>query len=76
MRTEVHGNKSVFLAGIERMYLPMAHAEGKFVARDAETLRQLDAAGQLVLRYVAEDNPNGRKCTWRAFATPPAACWG
>ena len=59
VRTEVHGTKSVFLAGIERMYLPMAHAEGKFVARDAETLRQLDSAGQLVLRYVAEDNPNG-----------------
>jgi phosphoribosylformylglycinamidine synthase subunit PurQ / glutaminase len=59
VRTEVHGSKSVFLAGIERMYLPMAHAEGKFVARDAETLRQLDAAGQFVLRYVAEDNPNG-----------------
>jgi phosphoribosylformylglycinamidine synthase subunit PurQ / glutaminase len=59
VRTEVHGNKCVFLNGIERMYLPMAHAEGKFVARDAETLRQLDAAGQLVLRYVAEDNPNG-----------------
>jgi phosphoribosylformylglycinamidine synthase subunit PurQ / glutaminase len=59
VRTEVHGTKSVFLQGIERMYLPMAHAEGKFVARDAETLRQLDAAGQLVLRYVPEDNPNG-----------------
>ena len=59
VRTEVHGSKCVFLAGIERMYLPMAHAEGKFVARDEETLRQLDAAGQLVLRYVAADNPNG-----------------
>ena len=59
VRTEVHGSKSVFLSGIERMYLPMAHAEGKFVARDGETLQRLDAAGQLVLRYVPEDNPNG-----------------
>lgn len=59
VRTEVHGAKSVFLTGIERMYLPMAHAEGKFVARDEESLRRLDVAGQLVLRYVAEDNPNG-----------------
>jgi len=58
-RTVVHGNKCVFLKGIERMYLPVAHAEGKFVARDEETLKQLDAAGQLVLRYVHEDNPNG-----------------
>ncbi len=58
-RTVVHGEKCVFLKGIERMYLPVAHAEGKFVARDEETLNQLDAAGQLVLRYVHEDNPNG-----------------
>ncbi len=58
-RTVVHGSKCVFLKGIERMYLPVAHAEGKFVARDEETLNQLDAAGQLVLRYVHEDNPNG-----------------
>ena len=42
----------VFLAGIERMYLPVAHAEGKFVTRDAAVLEQLDAAGQLVLRYL------------------------
>jgi phosphoribosylformylglycinamidine synthase len=33
------------------MYLPIAHAEGKFVARDAATLERLDKAGQLVLRY-------------------------
>ena len=59
VRLEVRGGKCVFLEGIRSMYLPVAHAEGKFVARDDETLRQLDAAGQLVLRYVAEDNPNG-----------------
>ena len=43
--------KCVFLQGIERMYLPVAHAEGKFVARDEATLQKLDASGQLVLRY-------------------------
>ncbi|MBN1394489.1 MAG: phosphoribosylformylglycinamidine synthase subunit PurQ [Pirellulales bacterium] len=59
VRLEVKGNKSVFLAGIERMYLPVAHAEGKFVARDERTLDDLDAAGQLALRYAAADNPNG-----------------
>jgi phosphoribosylformylglycinamidine synthase subunit PurQ / glutaminase len=59
VRLEVQGTKCVFLAGIERMYLPVAHAEGKFVARDEETLKQLGSAGQLVLRYVAADNPNG-----------------
>jgi phosphoribosylformylglycinamidine synthase subunit PurQ / glutaminase len=59
VRLEARAAKCVFLSGIERMYLPVAHAEGKFVARDDETLRQLDAAGQLVLRYTDGDNPNG-----------------
>ena len=49
----VASDKCVFLRGIEQMYLPIAHAEGKFVARDADTLNRLDAAGQLVLRYTA-----------------------
>jgi len=65
------GSKCVFLNGIARMYLPIAHAEGKFVTRDHATLERLRAAGQLVLRYTAEDgaettdalpfphNPNG-----------------
>jgi phosphoribosylformylglycinamidine synthase subunit PurQ / glutaminase len=55
---QVASDKCVFLRGIERMYLPVAHAEGKFVARDAETLKRLDAAGQLVLRYtLPPDSP-------------------
>jgi phosphoribosylformylglycinamidine synthase I len=63
-------NKCVFFAGIESMYLPVAHAEGKFVARDAASLAALESAGQLVLRYASSgqaangtvaypDNPNG-----------------
>ena len=66
----VAGSKCVFLADIERMYLPIAHAEGKFVVRDSQTYEQLDQAGQLVLRYASPsvgddsavpypENPNG-----------------
>ena len=66
----VKSTKCVFLKGIERMYLPVAHAEGKFVARDDATLKKLDFIGQLALRYVSQrangagpvqfpDNPNG-----------------
>ena len=65
--------KCVFLQGIEEMYLPVAHAEGRFVARDAATLQRLDAARQLVLRYAlpgsAESsvpypaNPNGAQAS-------------
>ena len=70
----IEGEKCVFLKGIRRMYLPVAHAEGKFVTRDRAVLDRLEADGQLVLRYrpLSEktavgadgqvpfpDNPNG-----------------
>jgi phosphoribosylformylglycinamidine synthase len=45
------GSKSVFFAGIDSMYLPVAHAEGKFVPRSASVLQELSRSGQLVLRY-------------------------
>lgn len=41
----------VFLKDIENMYLPMAHAEGKFVARDEHALEQLRSEGRLAIRY-------------------------
>lgn len=61
------GDRCVFFRGIERLYLPVAHAEGKFVPRDRAALAALEAAGQLVLRYCGDDgaatpypgNPNG-----------------
>ncbi len=62
------GDKCVFLRGVDQLELPVAHAEGKFVARSEAELARLAGAGQLVLRYVnptgAEDvpfphNPNG-----------------
>jgi phosphoribosylformylglycinamidine synthase I len=74
VRLKVDGAKSIFLSGIEAMYLPVAHAEGKFVPRDQEVLDELKSAGQLVLRYQRlhgsgdggtsepvpyPDNPNG-----------------
>ncbi len=49
----VDGPKSVFLRGIDRMYLPIAHAEGQFIARDVEQLNLLEREGQLVLRYAS-----------------------
>lgn len=66
LRTD--GSLSVFLKSIDEMYLPVAHAEGKFVAQDQATLDALAAAGQLPLRYTDGSadgevpfpaNPNG-----------------
>lgn len=53
---ETASDKCVFLKGIHRMAMPMAHAEGKFVTDSAETLSQLESAGQLTLRYSAAVN--------------------
>jgi phosphoribosylformylglycinamidine synthase len=52
VRLGVAGDKCVFFRGIEQMYLPVAHGEGKFIARDEAALKKLEAAGQLPLRYV------------------------
>ena len=54
VKLDIKGGKCVFLKDIELMYLPVAHAEGKFVTRDADVLAQLDDGKQLVFRYVAQ----------------------
>jgi phosphoribosylformylglycinamidine synthase len=68
VRLRVASQRCVFLQGLEVLYLPVAHAEGKFVAREATILQQLEERGQLVLRYTGESlqsqpgypaNPNG-----------------
>ncbi len=51
VQTTVASDKCVFLRGIEQMYLPVAHGEGKFIARDRASLNRLASAGQLALRY-------------------------
>lgn len=61
-------SRCIFTQGFERpIEVPVAHGEGRFVARDAAALQQLEASGQIALRYVAPDgrspsypdNPNG-----------------
>ncbi|NMC18997.1 MAG: phosphoribosylformylglycinamidine synthase subunit PurQ [Thermogutta sp.] len=69
-RTEGRPGPCVFLDGIDRMELPVAHAEGKFVPRDAAALSRLEAGGHLILRYAAP--PPGTPCS----RTPPAAADG
>jgi len=60
-------NKSVFVDNDSFMYVPIAHAEGKFVAENQEDIEKLDKSGQIVFKYVDKDgnmsdypwNPNG-----------------
>jgi len=59
---QAEGDRCVFLRGIDRMYLPIAHGEGRFVTRDGATLDQFSSNAQLPLRYVDSPtggNPNG-----------------
>jgi phosphoribosylformylglycinamidine synthase len=53
IRTSVAHSKCVFLSGIDHLEMPVAHAEGKFMTRDAAVFDRLEANGQLVLRYTA-----------------------
>lgn len=57
----------VFLNGISRMYVPVAHGEGKFICRKEWILQGLSQSKQAVLRYIGPTgepasyphNPNG-----------------
>ncbi len=78
---------SIFLRGIETMYLPMAHAEGRFAATP-DAIDQLDRAGQLALRYCDEHghtgtetlpfpiNPNGAQRNVAGICDPTGRIFG
>ena len=62
------GSPCIFIRNlVERIFCPVAHAEGRFVPRDDGVLADLQANQQIALTYVGEDggpaeypaNPNG-----------------
>src|SRR5437867_3041306 len=56
-----------FLQGYQRLYVPVAHGEGRFVCREPWILKGLDQTGQICLKFVDAEgkpgpypiNPNG-----------------
>ncbi|MDG1875123.1 MAG: phosphoribosylformylglycinamidine synthase I [Mariniblastus sp.] len=54
-----NNEKCVFLKDVEEMYLPIAHAEGKFVPRNDSILNQLTSNHQLALTYCRPGGLNG-----------------
>jgi phosphoribosylformylglycinamidine synthase I len=60
-------DKCVFIEPGKQIYLPVAHAEGKVVTKDKETLEKLKSEGHIAFKYVDETgneggypvNPNG-----------------
>jgi phosphoribosylformylglycinamidine synthase I len=54
----------VWTAGIERLYLPVRHGEGRFHVRDSAVLDHLEAAGQIVLRYCDREGRPTQRYPW------------
>jgi phosphoribosylformylglycinamidine synthase len=52
-----------FLTGIDRMDVPIAHGEGRFICREEWLLQGLQQSGQVVLRYASA---NGEPCGYPA----------
>lgn len=59
----------VFLKGLEELYLPVRHGEGKFIPESPSLLEELKSTGQIALQYIHPEtkeitmeypfNPNG-----------------
>ena len=60
-------DRCVFIDSDTRIYLPIAHGEGKVVTKDAQTIENIKTAGHVAFRYVDSQgsqgefpiNPNG-----------------
>ena len=76
----------VFTKGIDRLYLPVRHGEGKIVPQDQATLETLEAKNLVALRYVDNDsgqptmaypaNPNGSPNAIAALTDPTGRILG
>lgn len=71
-----------FLKDSDRMYLPIAHAEGKFVPRSEAVLNELQAGHQLALTYASGngsaevDNFNGSTADVAGVCDPTGRIFG
>ena len=69
-RLRVEGSKCVFLRGVESLYLPVAHAEGRFVARNEQT------NWQVALKYAPGENPDGSQEDIAGICDPTGRVFG
>jgi phosphoribosylformylglycinamidine synthase I len=76
----------IFTKGIESLYLPVRHGEGKFVARDRDIIESLKSNNQIVLTYIEPesrrptmkypDNPNGSQLSIAGICDPSGRLFG
>lgn len=81
-------NHCVFLRGIDQIFLPMAHAEGRLLIRDPQAREQLLARNQVAVRYCDADgitgddilpfptNPNGAQWNIAGICDPSGRIFG
>jgi phosphoribosylformylglycinamidine synthase subunit PurQ / glutaminase len=86
------GSPCIFTQGLtEPIYCPVAHGEGKFVARDAATLAAVETHGLVALRYLRRPdaaeaattngagypwNPNGSQSDIAGICNPAGTVFG
>lgn len=82
---ETSNGKCCFTKGIDSIvYMPVAHAEGKFVPKDEQTLNSLVEKNLVVFRYVDENssprgypyNPNGSIYNIAGICDPTGRIFG
>ena len=83
---KICSNKSIFVKDgeISKIYLPVAHGEGKFVTQDESILNKITMNQQIVLKYVNEQgeetgypwNPNGSVRNIAAICDPTGQILG
>ncbi|GAB4257271.1 phosphoribosylformylglycinamidine synthase subunit PurQ [Deferrisoma sp.] len=62
----------VFTRGLDRLYYPVRHGEGKFVTRSPEVLEDLEARGLVALRYTDPDGRPTQAYPWNPNGSPGA----
>lgn len=70
------GSASIFLSGIDSIYLPIAHAEGKIAVRSDDVIGEWRERRQIALRYVAGENPNGSTADIAGLCDPTGRVLG
>ncbi len=81
---ECVSDKSPLLRKGDRLHLPVAHGEGKFVCASPDVRARLEAEGQVVLRYVDAEgrpgpypvNPNGSEGDIAGVCDPTGRVFG
>jgi phosphoribosylformylglycinamidine synthase subunit PurQ / glutaminase len=85
VRLALTPGRSPFITGSEPIELPVAHGEGRFLLADPSALAALEAAGQVVLRYVDASgrpteeypaNPNGSPGAVAGVCDPTGRIFG